>query len=277
MSGIAAPTRPALRYHGGKWLLAPWIISHFPRHRTYLEAYGGGASVLLRKPRCRGEIYNDIDGDIVNVFRVLQNPAQASRLRELLALTPFARDEWRLAYEPADDPVEQARRVMIRSQMGFGSDSCNANRGTGFRKNANRRATTPAVDWSRFPDCVPTFTARFAGVVIENKPALEVMPEHDREDTLHYLDPTYLLSVCTAGGRGYAHIMSDADHKALAPVARGLKGAVILSHYRCEMYDEFYGDWKRVDRRVLVFRQTHRIESLYLNPRAARAIHPTLF
>lgn len=64
----STPKRPVLRYHGGKWLLAPWIISHFPRHRIYTEAYGGAASVLLRKPRIFSETYNDLDGEI---FRVL--------------------------------------------------------------------------------------------------------------------------------------------------------------------------------------------------------------
>src|SRR3990172_7088785 len=105
---MTAPTRPALRYFGGKWRLAPWIVSHFPAHRIYVEPFGGGASVLIRKPRSYGEIYNDIDSHVVNVFRVLRDPQTADELEQLLRLTPFARDEFVLAREPSLDPVEDA-------------------------------------------------------------------------------------------------------------------------------------------------------------------------
>src|SRR4051812_49100283 len=116
MSEIAI-SRPVLRYFGGKWKLAPWIISQFPPHRIYVEPFGGGASVLLRKDRSYGEIYNDLDTEVVNVFRVLQRHPR--RLKRMLEVTPFARDEWELAYVRVKDPVERARRAIIRSFMGF--------------------------------------------------------------------------------------------------------------------------------------------------------------
>ena len=95
--------RPVMRYPGGKYKLAKWVISHFPAHETYVELFGGAASVLMRKPRSIGEVYNDLDGDVVNVFRVLRNQEQAAELARLLALTPYAKEEYRQAYEPCED------------------------------------------------------------------------------------------------------------------------------------------------------------------------------
>ncbi len=98
-------TRPLIRYHGGKWQIAPWIISNFPDHRVYVEPYGGAASVLLQKPRADAEIYNDLDSDMVNLLRVVRS--QGDELVRLLELTPFARDEFDRAWEHTDDPLRK--------------------------------------------------------------------------------------------------------------------------------------------------------------------------
>src|SRR6266568_7782026 len=87
--------RPALRYHGSKFRLAPWIMSFMPEHALYCEPFGGGAAVLLRKKRARVEVYNDIDSEIVNLFRLLRCPNSREKLAELCALTPFSREEYR--------------------------------------------------------------------------------------------------------------------------------------------------------------------------------------
>src|SRR3954470_24963100 len=106
---MTALIRPALRYHGGKWKIAPWIISHFPPHRIYVEPFGGAASVLLRKHRAYAEVYNDLDDWAVNLFRLLGDEQSAERLRRLLELTPFARTEFecgRELGEASGDPIE---------------------------------------------------------------------------------------------------------------------------------------------------------------------------
>ena len=76
-----------MRYNGAKWQIAPWVLEHFPAHRVYVEPFGGGASLLLQKERVRTEIYNDMDSELANLFRVLRDPEQATRLRQAMAFT----------------------------------------------------------------------------------------------------------------------------------------------------------------------------------------------
>jgi DNA adenine methylase len=268
------PKRPALRYHGGKWKLAPWIISHFPQHRVYTETYGGGASVLLRKPRCYAEIYNDLDGEIVNVFRVLRDPAQARELERLITLTPYARTEFETSNLASGDPIEQARRTIFRSFAGHGS-TLTGKHGTGFRVYCgdHRRGATPAGEWKGYADHVATLAQRMAGVYIEQRPALDVLTEYDGTKVLHYVDPPYVVD--TRGernaGKAYRHEMTDDDHRAMAAILHSLKGFVILSGYACDLYDqELFADWHRVERRALADRSLERTEVLWLNPRAAQ-------
>ena len=160
-----APTRPVLRYHGGKWRLAPWILSFFPLHRIYVEPFGGAASVLLRKPRSFAEVYNDLDAEVVHVFRVLRDPAMAAVLREQLELTPWSRREFYDAYQPTEDPVERARRTIIRSFMSHGTTSRRRNR-TGFRAKAYRQNQTGSQDWVNYPPMVEFFVERLRGVTM---------------------------------------------------------------------------------------------------------------
>ncbi|HET9928904.1 MAG TPA: DNA adenine methylase, partial [Rubrobacter sp.] len=114
--------RPVLRYHGGKWMLRHWIVGHFPAHTIYTESYGGAGSPLLAKRRAAGEVYNDLDGDIVRFFRTLRNPEKARALAEALWLTPFAREEYEVArvakLDQVADDVEAARLLVIRSFQG---------------------------------------------------------------------------------------------------------------------------------------------------------------
>jgi DNA adenine methylase len=264
------PTRPALRYFGGKWRIAPWIISHFPPHKIYTESFGGAAGVLLRKPRVYAEVYNDLDGEVCNLFRVLRNPVQGLELQRQLKLTPFAREEFELSYLADGDPIEQARRTIIRAFQGFGSDGVTGEHRTGFRVNANQSRTSPAPDWVSYADSLHLFVERLRTVAIEQKPAVDVMVQHDTPRTLHYVDPPYVWSTRKISrGHGYRHEMSDDDHRSLAEVLRSLQGMVILSGYASDLYDiELFSDWKRVEREALADGAEKRTEVLWLNPQA---------
>lgn len=264
--------RPALRYHGGKWKLAPWIIEQMPPHRVYVEPFGGGASVLLRKPRSYAEVYNDMWGTVVNVFRVLRDTEKAEQLIRALELTPFSRDEFMHAYhEEGDTDVERARKTILRSFAGFGSASTNGEFLTGFRANSNKSGTTPAHDWRNYPANVPALVERLRGVLIENRPAVDVIRQQDGLETLHYVDPPYVHSSrnMKRGNAAYAVEMTDADHEQLAEVLAGCKGMVMLSGYHTDLYDRLYGSWARVEREALADGAQPRREVLWLNAACA--------
>lgn len=267
---------PAFRYHGGKFRLAPWVLQHFPAHQTYVEPFGGAAGVLLQKPRAYAEVYNDLDGDVVNLFRVLQDACQRDRLVEACMLTPYARSEFDLAWIQADEPVERARRLLIRAQMGFGS--AGATKGaTGFRIDVQRPYGTAQHSWVRFPYGLGEVAERFVGVLIENRPAIDVMRQHDTPRTLHYVDPPYMHStrVLDAGKAGYyRHEMTEVDHAALLDAVLELDGMVILSGYRSDLYDDRLRGWVRRETRARISAgrgTAMRTECLWINPAAQRS------
>ncbi len=265
---VQKPTRPLVRYHGGKWKLAPWIISHFPKHRTYVEPFGGGGNVLLRKSRTYAEIYNDLDGEIVNLFRVARD--RGAELQEALRLTPFARAEYALAWEPTECEMERARRIVMRAFMGFGSAAASKDRAalrwtptTGFRANSHRSGTTPAHDWMNYPDAFSAIIDRLQGVVIENRDARLVMASHDDAGALHYVDPPYVAATRDAGG-DYRHEMTDSDHRNLAEFLSSLKGGVIVSGYPSDLYDEIFEGWHQVERAAHADGARARTECLWM-------------
>lgn len=283
-----APTRPVLRYHGGKWKLAPWIIRHFPAHRAYVEPFGGAASELLQKPRAYAEVYNDKWGDVVALFRVLRDKDTADELCRRLHLTPFARAEFepidQAAFDRVQDPIERARILIFRSFAGFGSNAHSLGRKTGFRGTCDRAGTTPAHDWANLPAALGAVVDRLRGVVIENRDAMAVMRRHDRADTLHYVDPPYPHSTRRQTNPydlkygGYAFEMTDAQHRGLGSGLRDLRGMVVLSGYRCALYDRLFSDWRRVETETHADGARKRTECLWLNPACATAIgHGPLF
>lgn len=271
-----APPRPVLRWHGGKFMAAPWIISHFPAHKIYVEPYGGAASVLMRKPKVYAEIYGDMDDEVVEFFKIMRSPKRSKRLRQLLEATPYSRREFVNAYKVAVNPMERARRLLIRSFQGHGSDGPNIAVKTGFRIATSKSGTSPQVDWAGYPALIPIFTERLLSVGLECRPALDVMAQHDGPDTLHYVDPPYMPATRSDKSRksgakyhAYKHELSTDDHMELLAFLKGLRGMVVLSGYRHEEYDRVLKGWTRVEKASRADGGRARVECLWLNPAAA--------
>lgn len=260
MKGKAS--RPMLEYHGGKWRLAPWIISHFPSHKKYVEPFGGGGSVLLRKSPSFKEVYNDLNGEVVNLFRQARDNGDA--LHRAVSLTPYSREEFNRSFEPCpDNPLEQARRTIIRSLFGFGTYG------------VSRKTTKDDVDrltgysgatekWASYPAALKKIVARLRCVNIENKDAMEVIDIYDSPETLFYVDPPYVSETRTGYADDYEFELSSDQHTKLSNKLNSVKGKVILSGYMCPLYEELYYGWATIQKTDHTDRAKERIETLWM-------------
>lgn len=236
--------RPALRYHGGKWMLAPWLISLFPPHDIYVEPFGGAASVLLRKPRSKIEVYNDLDSEVVDLFRLLRDPQSAGELIRALELTPFGREEFERAYEPAETPMERSRRLIVRSFSGFGSHSHNSQNSNGFRWHPSK---SYAQEFANLPRSLQAVTERIRGVTIENQHALKLIRQQDTPKTFFFVDPPYPHSTRDPHLKGYRHEMQDGEHRQLAESLKRIRGKALVCGY-AGLYDHLFEGWYRQEK-----------------------------
>lgn len=275
---MSVVARPVLRWHGGKWRIAPWIIGFFPRHQIYVEPFGGAGSVLLRKARSPAEIYNDLDGRLVNLFRVLRDPDKAAELQRRIGLTLYARDEFEWSYgEPVDD-IDDAHRMIVLSFMGHGSDSASRGCRTGFRAKMTDARALPSNAWANWHLSVPEFVDRLRSVTIERIDALQLFVRYDTPSTLLYVDPPYLPETRSSlvgrsqNTHGYRHEMNRDAHAAMLDALLQVKGMVVLSGYPDPLYDEMLSDWTRYEKRALADGARERLEVLWLNPACAAAL-----
>ena len=276
-------TRPLLRWLGGKFRLAPWIIANLPPHDIYVEPFGGGASVLLRKPRSYNETYNDLDGEVVNLFRVLRS-ADAPELLRQLSLTPYSREEYEAARVLVDEPVERARRALVRSHLAHGTGGARIDRPTGFRTDGRSGGTNVAGEWAALPCALEAIVARLQGVAIERKPAIELLRAFDDPKVLFYLDPPYLPATRSTKSRKpgeryhtYAVEMADADHDELLATAAASSAMIVLSGYPDPRYDNALSGWRRSACAARAHRNSPRTEVLWINPPAAARLAGSLF
>lgn len=261
------------RWYGGKYSHLDFILSHLPQTDQYIEPFGGSAAVLLNRDPSPVETYNDIDGDVVNFFKVLRE--NRDELLEKIALTPFSREELANAVEKKNSndlsDIEQARLFFVRAGQTRSGLAQEATPGRwAYCKSTSRRNMSGAV--SRYHGRLEQLydvADRLRRVQIENKDAIEVIERHDDEDALFYCDPPYPHEV-RGDTNSYGHEMTDEDHRELAEVLRNCEGKVAVSGYQCDLYEELfekYDGWTRVDDEEKTMHTTKdtRVESLWLN------------
>lgn len=250
-----------LRYPGSKWTLARQIVSHFQPHFHYVEPFFGSGAVFFTKPNVPHEVLNDTNGSIVNLFRVLRE--HTDELCWLLEATPWSREEYDLSDEITNNPVEDARRFVVRCWQAHASDLAKK---TGWKsRGAKQRAGGMSHRWLKVPDQLRELAWRLADAEIENRDALEVIARHSAPDCLIYADPPYPHGVRTQ--HMYGKEMSDEDHVFLLTTLLAHPGPVVVSGYAHEMYDDTLSHWTRVTMKApKVEKAAMRTEVLWVKP-----------
>jgi len=269
-----------VRMYGGKWKMASWIVAHLPRHRIYVEPFGGSAAVLLCKPPARVEVYNDIDGEVVNFFRVLRE--RPDELIRRIALTPYGRAEAEAAREPSGervDEVERARRFLVRSWMTIGGPSTRWRSGFRYRRSASM--ATLLRWWTDLPERLAVAAERLRGVLIENRDYRDILDAFDGPETLFYVDPPYPPDTRSRQWRhgGYRHEFDRNDHEELLERILGLQGRVVLSTYPNSLYETLLkpAGWTSVRRGTVNGNGRPTVEVLWLSPDPERRRQLSLF
>lgn len=260
----------AFGWYGGKYSHLDWLLPNLPVCHHYCEPFGGSGAILLNKAPSPVETYNDLDGEVVNFFRMLRD--NSDELIRQIALTPFSREEFAIAcdIDSSLTSIERARRFYVRARQVRTGLAQTATLGRWANcKNTSRSGMSGVISrWMGGVAQLETIANRLLRVQIENRPAIELIGLYDDENTLFYCDPPYIHS--TRGDKNaYSFEMTDAQHIELAKVLNNVKGKVAISNYSCELMDELYPSpkWTKIYAPAKQINSTHdvRQEVLWIN------------
>ncbi len=230
--------RSPIPWLGGKSRMVSKIAPLLPQCGIYVEPFGGAASMLLAREPSSVEVYNDVDGRLVNFFRVVRDPAKARELRRMLKLTPFSRGEFHASVDlQAGEGVKAAHAFFIRAKQSFAGETST----WGFAKTSTRGMSQRTSAWLGGIELLPLLTDRIMRVQIEQVGWEACMKNFDTPETLFYCDPPYFPGARKNGQ--YKHELTEDDHERFLCVVRELKGAVAISGYMCPPYKEALKGW----------------------------------
>ena len=267
---MAVLTQP-IKWHGGKYYLRKWIVGLMPPHLHYVEPFFGGGGILLARDPNRNwmssenqklpaalqgssEVANDIHGELINFWRVLQNAEDFELFRQRIELTPFSEQEFDDALTAStsgdsakpEDHVERAVRFFIlarQSRQGLMRDFA-----TLSRNRTRSRINEQVSAWLNVVEGLPDIHHRLRNVVILNQNACDVIRKQDGEHTLFYCDPPYVHETRSTTGE-YAFEMTEDQHRELLDLLVGIAGRFMLSGYPSDLYRQWeqrHG-WNRHD------------------------------
>lgn len=257
--------RPVLKYPGSKWRMADWIISLMPPHKSYLEPFFGSGAVFFNKKPSRIETINDLDGEIVNLFRCVREWPE--ELACAVALTPYSREEYERAWSRFKAGgkargIEDARLTLVRYWQSHGSTS--VYKGGWKNDRAGREYAYDVRYWRNLPGWVLDAAERLKDAQIEQPQAVELIRRFKHPDVLIYADPPYVVS--TRKGKKYVvDMVEDRQHIELLEALKEHPGPVILSGYENELYEKHLQGWVKLHKKALAEGGAARTETVWLN------------
>jgi len=250
-NGGTAPS--PLAWYGAKNKHTSKIVSVFPPHRTYVEPFFGGGSVFFAKPPSKVETVNDMNGDLMNFFRMLRDRRQRKQLIELLEATPWAREQFcdalvAMKVGKWTSDVERAWTFLVATrQSRNGVAKCPGDWSRTVGRTGNGASSRTSM-WRNLPERLAVAGLRLKHAQIECGHWAKILDDYDSEDTLAYLDPPYVHSTRNPSNRNsYDHEMTDVDHARLLLRLKEFKGKVVLSGYASSLYDQLLSGWHRIE------------------------------
>ena len=251
--------KPVLRYPGAKWTLSKWICESLPPHNVYVEPFFGSGAVFFRKEPSYTETLNDIDGNVVNLFKMIRERTQ--ELCEHISLTPWARDEYLASYTPADkaDELERARVFLVRCWQAFGTRT---GLKSGWRNRTTGKSPNEPDTWRQLPERVAVAAARLLDAQIENMDAINLIERYNAPNCLIYADPPYMTETRSKGI--YAFECDDDYHTRLLDILDAHRGSVVISGYDHVLYNERLTGWQRIEKEAIAEKGARRKEVLWI-------------
>lgn len=233
---------PIIPWIGGKRRLADKILPMFPEHTCYVEAFAGGAALFFLKEPVKVEILNDINGELVNLYRVVKHHLDEFVRQFRWALSSREIFRW-LQITPPETmtDIQRAARFYYLQKLAFGARVASQSFGTAT-------TTPPRLNLLRLEEDLSQAHLRLARATIERLPWAECIDRYDRAHTLFYMDPPYW------GTEGYGVEFPIDEYRRLAEAVRGMKGKAVVSvNDVVEMRRAFAGlPMKRVTMRYTV-------------------------
>ena len=222
------------------------IISRFPLHQTYVELFGGGGCIMLNKPVSHVEVYNDMNKNLVNFYRVIRDKEKFDKFFEIINLMPYSRDEYYIARESLDDgnDIDRAVKFFIVGRMSFSGD---AKGGWGYERFTSSNGISSRVNaWLTSIDGLPYISERVKKVQIDNRDYKIIMDTFNDAQVFMYADPPYIT---LSGKSGYGSYSSwtDDGHKEFLTQCLNSKSKIMISGYPSELYDDMLSTWERIE------------------------------